>query len=248
MGRLMRKGAQLTFCLMAASAAVCQSHSARKVVSGEEAERHWRNEQELGDLYRRIAASGTVVIGTAVREEPVSERGAAPSIDSNMGGTLYTITTQKTVCRQEDVRSTPPAAAHQESGTVYLFVPLKPFVEGVQHKEQLAIGQRYLLFLVEPSQQIQRQWTAVYQLDSTRIYYRGEEMSRGVIPLSQIVDSDAKPVLPAVLEKVTRLCDAMKPPDIKDKILGLNQLGASGDAVLRKEAEEAILGLQSPEP
>jgi hypothetical protein len=45
----------------------------KQYVSGAEAERQWREEQELGDLFTRAAASRFVVVGTVLKASPVGQ-------------------------------------------------------------------------------------------------------------------------------------------------------------------------------
>jgi len=76
-------------------------------VSGAEAERQWREEQELGDLYKRAAASRFVVIGTVLQDSPIGGRGTQPSIDDNIAGILHSINIDEVLCRQEVLLEVP---------------------------------------------------------------------------------------------------------------------------------------------
>ncbi len=51
---------------------------------------------------------------------------------------------------------------------------------------------------------------------------------------------------PEVLNKVTQLCQAMRPASVAEKLEELYKLAASGDPILSREANEAMQGLQRP--
>jgi hypothetical protein len=219
-----------------------------RTVSGEEADREYRRSQEIGDLYRRAAASRFVVVGKVVRLDLVADRSwKRPTMDENFGGYLFSIAIEKTVCRQGDLSAhtnmadaPPPAEA---DSMVYLLSPIDPPVAGV---EKLELGQRYLLFLVLPDRQQQKKWIDTLYLDPLKVYLRAEEQTRGVVLLPPL-DSDnpaAKP--PEVLDKVTQLCQAMRPASLTEKLEALQKLAASGDPILSHEADEAMQALQRP--
>ena len=115
----------------------------------------------------------------------------------------------------------------------------------VYGKEHLEPGQRYLLFLVVSEQKDQIEWTHDFNLDPKGIYYRCEELARGVILLPKVTAENPNPEQLEVLDKVTKLCSAVSVPELAQKLLELNQLAASDDPVLRKEAIEALTALQS---
>src|SRR5437868_6217036 len=148
------------------------------VISGETLDREERQRQEFGDLYKRLSASRFVIVGTVLRHELVAERGAPPSIDSNIGGSLYTVEIERTLCRHEDFRSQPAVSSSIVPKEVRVFVPYWPLAYGKEHLEP---AQRYLLFLVVPERKEQMEWTHDFNLDPNGIYYRGEEQARGVI-------------------------------------------------------------------
>lgn len=203
-----------------------------------------RRELDLGDLYHRVATSRFAVVGTVVKHEGVGVRSQIPSIDSNMAGDLYTINVEKVVCRQTDFDTRALSSSKlqlEPEIPSYLFVPYLPLARG---KEKLALGQRYLLFLFEPAREKQKEWTKSFELDPRQTYYRGEELSRGVIPLAKPTPENPMPEQPLVLEKVTRLCDALRPKDVADKLAALNKLAASGDPILANEAELAAKELR----
>jgi hypothetical protein len=220
-------------------------------------------EKDLSDLHRRAAASRFVVIGTVIKAEGVGrhlsesdkQKMSQPSADGKtaivllptLGGSLYTIRIEKTVCRQEEFRIIPAhdgRLSADSDQTAYLFVPRTgPMFEGGHPQEILQLGERYMLFLYEPAREKQQEWTKSFELDPKRVYYRGEELSRGVIPLAKPSAENPRPEQPPVLEKVTRLCEAMQPTDLVDKLAGLKSLENSGDPILAKEAEAAAKAL-----
>lgn len=218
----------------------------RGTVSGETADREYQRGQEIGDLYQRAAASRFVVVGSVVNLDLVADRSLqGPTMDENLGGFLYSIAIEKTVCRQADfaadlVNSPPPTEADP---VVYLFVPYKPLAPG---KEKLQLGQRYLLFLLVPDPQQQKAWTASFQLDPQRLYLRAEEQARGVVPLPLQTSDDSAANSPEVLDKVSQLCQAVRPAAVPEKLAALNKLAVSGDPILRHEAQEAIRALSHP--
>ena len=238
----------LVLVLATAVAMKPQAGQVVRTVSAEEGEREYRRGQELGDLYRRAAASRFVVVGKVIKLDGVADRAwNRPMMDENFGGYLYSIAIEKTVCRQADfsapvnVVDAPPLA--EADPVVYLLSPYKPMVPGV---ESLELGQRYLLFLVLPDRQQQKKWTDSLYLDPLKVYHRGEEQARGVVLLPpQDPDNPAtKP--PEVLDKVTQLCQAMRPASVTEKLEALQKLAASGDPILRHEAGEAMQALQRP--
>jgi hypothetical protein len=203
-------------------------------------------EKDLNDLYKRAAASQFVAVGTVVRTEGIGERWteevnqrimAANDISVSLHGTLAIIEVEKTVCRQGDFwpRSSAPSEVPK---TIYIFLPTTepPWVDG-QMREYFLDDQRYLLFLVPLEQKTRDHWIKTYNLNPNRSYFRGEQHARGVVPL--------KAGELGVLEKVTRLCDAMRPAEVAQKLVSLQKLEASGDYVLEKEAREATKQLRS---
>ena len=219
--------------------------------------------QDLGDLYQRAAASRFVLIGTVDKSEgvirrlseldkqkmisPAANGKAIIELPTSGGGSLYTIRIETTVCRQGEFRVTPlPGGRVPEDPDqpVYVFVPsAEPRYVGGHAQEILQLGERYLLFLYEPPREKQQQWTKSFELDPQRVYYRGEELSRGVIPLAKPTAENPHPEQPPVLEKITRLCEAMRPTDIADKLANLKNLEKSGDPALAREAETAAKAL-----
>jgi hypothetical protein len=182
MSRLYLRTVTLVLTLATAIAMNPQASQVVRTISGEEADRQYRRDQEIGDLYCRAAASRFVVVGKVVKVDLVADRAwKRPVMDESFAGFLYSIAVEKTVCRQADfsaypnvVDAPPPAEADP---VVYLLSPVKPLIPG---KESLELGQRYLLFLVLPDQQQQKEWTDSLYLDPLKVYLRGEEQARGL--------------------------------------------------------------------
>lgn len=225
--------------ILLAFAAWCQNK--RQVFKGEDIDREYRQQQEIGDLYARLSSSRFVVVGTVSKDEPVKTQGAPRSIDSDVVGFRYAVAIEDTLCRKEDLDPRLPTLSVTPN-EVDIFVPFKPPVWGT---ERLELGQRYLLFLVVAEEDKQKEWTQAFTLDPHRTYYRGEELARGVIQLARPTADNPNPVQPQVLEKVTQLCKALREPELPQKLSALNQLAASDDAVLKKEAQEALIALQT---
>jgi hypothetical protein len=238
----------LVLALATAIAMKPQASQIVRTVSAEESDRQYRHDQEIGDLYRRAAASRFVVVGKVVKRDPVTDRAwKRPTMDESFGGFLYSIAVEKTVCRQADLiwhanvaDAPPPADAAPE---IYLLAPVKPPLPG---RETLELGQRYLLFLVLPDQKQQKEWTDSLYLDPQKVYLRGEEQARGVVLLPPQDPDDPEVKTPEVLDKVTQLCQAMRPASAAEKLEALYKLKTSGDPILSHEASEAMQALQLP--
>jgi hypothetical protein len=218
-------------------------------ISGEDLDRQYRREQEIGDLYRRAAASRFVVVGKVVKLDLVVDRSwKRLTMDESFGGYLYSIAIEKTVCRHADfsapanVVNAPPRG--EADPVAYLFAPYEPLVPG---GERLQLGQRYLLFLVLPDQQQQKEWTDSLHLDPLKVYLRAEEQARGVVLLPPQDTDNPAAKQPEVLDKVTQLCQAMRPASVTEKLQALQKLAASDDPVLSHEAAEAMQALQRPD-
>lgn len=95
-------------------------------------------------------------------------------------------------------------------------------------------------------QQQQKKWTESFYLDPMKVYLRAEEKARGVVllPPQDPDHPEAKP--PEVLDKVTQLCQAMRPATVAEKLEELYKLAISDDPILSHEAREAMQGLQRP--
>lgn len=205
-------------------------------------------ERDLGDLSRRASSSRTVVVGTVTKSEGVTKRMSASvlekmrtSLDEAFGGSLYTIQVQESLCKEENFRPGSTVGVHDEDKVYFLYVPRDEplWMDGFQ-KESLQEGRRYLLFLQSPNPSVERMWLSSFQLHPKRRYYRGTQRSRGIVPLN-----DSSPKGQAVLEKVTELCQAVRPPKLSDKLANLKGLVDSDDPILRVEAQLAIEILRS---
>jgi hypothetical protein len=204
-------------------------------------------EKDFGDLFQRAAASRFVVIGTVIKNDGIGKR-MTPELLKKMnddigvgfGGILYTISVESTVCRQTDFKAnqTSPEAPH----TLYMFQPSdEPMNVAGNWREIILSGQRYLLFFVPISLEVRKKWSEIYQLDpdpKQQEYFHGEELTRGVVPL---------PAGQAVLDRITPLCQALRPATLKDKLAALKNLKAnSSDPIIKEEASAAETALQTP--
>lgn len=223
-------------------------------------------EKDLGDLFKRVSASRLVVVGTVAKSEGVSKRLSASdvnrmvkvqpdsktaktSLEGVVGGILHSISVEETLCRQEDFEVRPATTTRRQPEslqTVLLFVPHdEPLWQQGYQKESLLEGHRYMVFLVEPNEKKQIEWTDSFQLAPKHVYYRAEGGSRGVVRLVQPTRDNLTPKQPTVLEKVKRLCQAVRPADAAAKFAALKELMDSGDPILQKEAELAVRALRS---
>ncbi len=197
-------------------------------------------EKDFNDLYKRAAASQFVVVGKVIKTEGIGEHWtqelndrikAANDLRVARMGILYVIEAEKTVCRQTEFRVVPSEPLVVPK-TIYVFLPKdEPAWVNGQMREEFVTNQRYLLFLIPLEPKIADRWFKIYDLDPHLSYFRGEQLARGVVSLN----SDGS----GVLDKVTRLCDAMRPPGISEKLSALANLANSGDPVLEHEAQEA---------
>jgi hypothetical protein len=210
--------------------------------------------QDSDHLYLRVSASQFVIIGTVVSTRGVSRRmtpeliarvKAKGDLSLALGGDLYEIRTASTVCRQTDLTGDAHIPSRSPT-TVHIFLPRDEpmFVNGYP-RESLTPGRRYLLFLAEPTSEIRQKWTVSFQLDPKQDYYRGEELSRGVVPLFEQTGDDFRPFKPQVLEQITQLCRAISAPSLAEKLANLKKLSSSDDPVLKKEADIAAAALQA---
>ena len=205
-------------------------------------------EKDFEDLYERAAASQFVVTGTVVRTEGIGERWTeelnqriktAQDLSVARHGTLTVIEVEKMVCREADFRAR-PSAISEVPKTIYIFLPRdEPQWVNGQLRESFLDGQQYLLFLVPLEEKLRDRWIKTYDLDPNRSYFRGEQHARGIVPLK------AREV---VLNKVTRLCEAVRPADVAQKLTALTKLQSSGDSVLEKDARQAEENLQAEKP
>jgi hypothetical protein len=219
-------------------------------------------EKDLRDLYQRAAASRFVVVGTIENSKGIGRRSSegdsqktgSASADGNvvtdlptLGGSLYSVRIEEVLCHGEDFSSKPSSVGTiQPAKTLYIFIPRdEPMFANGQMQEIFLPGQRYLLFLAAPAPQVLEKWLAQFQLDPTRDYYRGEELSRGIVPLFRQSGEKFIPKQPPVVEKVRRLCRAVQPPTLEGKLALLRKLQDSDDPVLKDEAQKAVSALQA---
>jgi hypothetical protein len=214
-------------------------------------------EHDSNDLYRRAAASRFVVIGTVVKTEGIAKRlsqsdvekmkrptasGTHVSLDGVVGGSLYTVEVENTLCRESDFR--PSATQTNPTKTVSIFLPRdEPMFKDGHQRATLVVGQRYLLFVVPSPEQERQKWIQAFQLDPKNDYYRTEQSSRGVVPVQQHQVASMKGQ--SVLERVTKLCQALRPVELTEKLQAVRILARSDDPVLRREAIEAETALQA---
>lgn len=210
--------------------------------------------QDVGDLFERAAASRFVTVGRVVKIEGVAKRMTSELLEKVkaegdlsliLGGDLYTIRVENTVCRQTDF-DVPAQTSLEAPLTIYIFLPHEePALVNGHQREALLPDHRYLLFLVEPDRQTLEKWTEIYQLEPNRDYFRGEELSRGIVPLDEATARKTSlPKQPPVLEKITRLCRALRPRPLEQKMAALKLLEAPGDDILKKEATKALAALR----
>lgn len=214
-------------------------------------------EMDMEDLYQRAVESEVVVIGRVVRVEGVQSReseaerqkrlhpGKTPgtvvvSLDGVVGGAAIAIQVETTVCRAADFSTTGPVSPAPNRALLHLFVPRdEPLWSSGRQRESFVQGRLYLLFLVPVEVTVQRQWKERFELPASTSLYRAHERSRGVVML----DPDERPLNP-VLDKIGKLCAAVKPPGLARKIAALRRLQASGDLILQQQATLAVRGLQ----
>jgi len=201
-------------------------------------------------LYMRASESNMVAIGTVLKREGVKTRETKaqteemaktgkvpPNYDpTKKYGRLYTISLEQILCHQSDFQASPQTVPADPT-VIYLFVP----DEGLLNVETPSVNEHDLLFLVTPPDAEQKQWVKEYDLDRDRIYYQAKWRGDGVVSLSQPGET------PPILDKVTKLCEAVQPSDVATKIAALEKLIASDDPVLQKEAAEAKKGMQKPQ-
>ncbi|MEP6644366.1 MAG: hypothetical protein ABJA69_07700, partial [Acidobacteriaceae bacterium] len=174
-------------------------------------------------------------IGERWTEDLYERIKTANNLSVALHGMLYTIEVKSTLCREGDFRIQPSSSSNAPRN-VYVFLPSKePFSVDGHFREEFLTGQSYLLFLVPLDKKTLDSWTTTYALDPKRPYFRGEQLARGVVPIKR---SEL-----GVLEKVTRLCEAVRPVGAARKLAALKKLEESGDPVLAKEARAAAENL-----
>jgi hypothetical protein len=220
---------------------------------------------DLDNLYERLAESAYVVKGRVLdskgigaRPSPISKEteeehkksGVPVLMTLRPGGTLFTVEPEQTVCRQSDLAFSVPEVAPLAS-PVYVFVPQgEPLAPSKFTRnrgnvpEYLAKGQEYLLFLRKDPRQAQLE--TGYQLEGGRTYYRTVEGDRGAILLPS-VSLPEKPYsfVTPLASAVATFCDAVKAPDVENKIRNLNAVrDHSTERGWRQSVDAAIKALK----
>jgi hypothetical protein len=212
-------------------------------------------DKDLNDLYHRMASSRFILVGEVQKQEGVAKR-RTPEIaekiksdlSASLGGSLYTIRVDHIICGISDFVAPVPVKPETPK-TVKIFLPRdESSWTGSRRKEILLPGRSYLLLLNSPEAPQQKLLVDTFELDPQQIYFRAEEGNRGVIPLALPTAAAPIPKQPEILDKVTQLCQAMAPADVEGKLAALGRLAASSDAILAKEAGEAIADLRRRTP
>ena len=206
---------------------------------------------DVRDLYERIASSKYVVIGTVRRSQGVMKRltpelteKMKTSLNEGVGGTLYTIEVQETLCALKDL--TTLGRSKEQPGLVEIFVPHdEPLYVDSRRKEALIAGRRYVIFLKSPDARQQKVLVEAFELNPKATYYRAERGSQGVIPLSTASTGSTEVQRPAMLDKLIPLCTAIRNPTLQGKLAALSQLASSGDPVLEQESEKAANAIKA---
>lgn len=210
-------------------------------------------------LFTRVSESDYTLIGRVIKSDGVvdlaaQERNAQQlaatgkaSLDGVFGGSLFTVQVETPLCAREDFMSKKTGSPRLGT-TIQIFVPRDaPYYEGSYRKENLLVGQKYLLFLKAQSDPKLKER---YALESTASYYRTYEASRGAVLLAEPKRSprDAtEPDFPAELvAKLKPLCEAVQSSDVASKIMKLERLKYSDDPVLAESASAAIEKLRMP--
>src|SRR5581483_2611957 len=198
-------------------------------------------EQDQRELYVRAAASRLVIIGRVTNSKGISERVRPEDLLDRLNkgtvqhGVLETIQIEEILCRQSDFESDISTPDIVEP--LYIFIPFNETnLPDGEYREVLFPNRRYLLLLTDRESAA---LSAKFELDPNRIYYRGEEHLRGIIPLEPETESNKTQKPPDVVDEFRKLCAAMCPPKLEDKLALLQQLTDSADPVLRREAEKA---------
>jgi hypothetical protein len=184
------------------------------------------------------------------RMRELFKNGPLVRMESDPGGTLYTVAVDQVICRQGDFSATssvltPPA------GPIHMFVPFQErttrskldtrrFVES----EYLASDAQYLLFLRAgpPGAEL----SARYGLDPSLSYYRAYEGKRGAVRLPDAANPEQPyEFVTPLVSAVTAFCEAVKAPDVETKIRSLNAVkDHSTDPAWRQSVDAAINALQ----
>src|ERR1700680_3552599 len=125
-----------------------------------------------------------------------------------VGGSLYTIHIEDMLCRKADFK-TEVSTPHPTPQTLYMFVARDEPLYVDSHRREVLVSVRHTC---SSWCRLRPRWSRTGSVHSNlirnMITIAGEELSRGVVPLSQDTN-DSK-----LLERVTQLCGALKPTSI----------------------------------
>lgn len=162
--------------------------------------------------------------------------------DISKSAFLYTLEITRAICGRSDFGLSP--REQSVIGTrISVLVPWRESgADGIG--EMFAPGRSYLVFLEKDPGQ--NQFGSLYEVDTTRTYYRAHRRSRGVVPLS---GETARPQERAatLLSAVGAVCEAVRPADYATKIANLRALidAPHTDPGLRQSAQAAVNGLMA---
>ncbi len=239
----------LAVVLILVALVVDVSHAQQRV-SGEQAVRDWKEREVSQDLYKRISSSELVVKATSLAKEPITLRGARPSMDEGLVGWLYTFSVDKVSWDKSHVphsaQNTSTASAPPSSTSkLYIFVPTLPAVEGIRRKESFTPGSQYLLILIKPGEQKRAEWVRLYALDPDAAYYRTQDQSRGALEYPKPSESEPTPQVPLSISRLVELAESLDASNpLPTKMAKLQKLASSDDPVLRREASAALQDLK----
>jgi hypothetical protein len=210
-------------------------------------------EGDAADLYTRSARSQLIVVGTVTQVKGILRRRTPEviqemrrDISAGLGGPLYVVRVDRTLCQASDfaVSEQIPHPRPSSPSTVTIFVPrAEPSYFDRHKKENLSVGNHYLLFLVVVDKKNKERWVTDFELSPNLDYFRGEELSRGIVPMPSPENKQAETGKLSVLQHVEQLCAALRPDTMDEKLVALKRLKESSDPVLQKEAEIAIQDL-----
>jgi hypothetical protein len=188
------------------------------------------------DLFKRALASDLIILGTVTGVSGVGDRidrtdieQVKASLSDSLAGQVFEVKINQTLCSK----------SRTKAQRVAMFIPWRESLfTGSTRKESLLQDQNYLLFLVAVEPAIQKRWTESFELNPSETYYRGQELSRGVIPLPA-TGTAATPQV-AVLRETQQLCWALSATELKERTSRLKELASSSDPDLKREAEIAI--------
>jgi hypothetical protein len=212
-------------------------------------------DQDLHDLYYRMASSRFILVGEVQKQAGVAKR-RTPEIaekiksdlSAGLGGSLYTIRVDRILCGYSDFAAA-DSVQPETPKTVKIFLPRDESSWTGSRRKEILLPSRSYLLLLNPLEAPQQKLLAdTFELDPQQINFRAEEGNRGVIPLALPISTVPTPKQPEILDKVTQLCQAMAPAEVEGKLAALDRLTHSPDPILAKEAQEAIAGLRKRYP